>query len=231
MKKNLLVLSLLTFGISFSVLAQTQTTVTTSFTRQNNDWAPKVIVIASYGKSFKLAKTAAGLNNELKNAVTDLKSGNSFDLNAFVVLRNKRSAVGLKYNQFQSNTSSFTYKVDEKNTFIGPAFLFCPKGNEVGQGNLEVAAGYMGYKQNWIIAGEVPFELTGSTFGLSAGGGYHFKITKNVLVGPQVNFLVGTIRKFDQNFADGTKTSFTLEENNAEGLHRIDLSISAKIRL
>jgi hypothetical protein len=231
MKKNLLVLSLVAFGIGASALAQNQTTVTTPFTNQNNDWAPKVILTASYGKSFKVAKTAAGLNPELKSAVTDLKSGSSFDLNAFVLFRNRKSAVGFKYNQFQSNTSSFTYKADEKITFIGPAFLFCPEGNEVGQGNLVVAAGYMGYKQNWKIFGEVPFELTGSTFGLSAGGGYHFKITKNVLVGPQVNFLLGTIRKFNQNFADGTKTSFTLEENNAEGLHRIDLSVSLKIRL
>lgn len=231
MRKKLL-LFFIAFGICTFSSAQNQTTPSTDL---NNQVKPKktiMIATISYGAAFRVSQSATDPDPNFNAVVSDLKSGSSFEANVYFLLKNRTSAIGLKYNQFTSSASSATYQINDKITFIGPAYLItADEGRETGEFSLDLAIGYMGLREEIENSPVGKFKLSGSSFGLSLGANYHFRITKNILVGPQINLLAGSIKEFELEKANGKIESFKLENNTSEGLTRIDLCISAKFRL
>ena len=50
------------------------------------------------------------------------------------------------------------------------------------------------------------------------------------MIGPQVNFIGGMLKKLKYTYADGTSETIKLNEEEYENLWRIDLAIGAKLR-
>jgi hypothetical protein len=232
MNKNLLLLLFMSFGTYTATKAQNQPTTTpsTDLSSQSKPKKTNVIATLSYGAAFRISKSAPSTDADFNTVVSDVKSGSSIDLNLYFLFRNRTSALGLKYNQFTSSASSRNWGINDRITFIGPAYLItAPEDKETGEFSLEIALGYMGLKEDITNSPVGPFKLSGSTFGASVAGNYHFRINKNILLGPQINLLTGTIKEFEKT-QNGRTEALKLPDNGAEGLTRIDLSISAKFR-
>lgn len=202
---------------------------------------PKFVVLANVGQSFRLAETPDGLSAADREYVKELKTGLSYDFSAYYV--KNESGYGLKYNVFRSKNdrispisldpivSGLTSVSDDITiSYIGPTFIYTEGQNaKVGEAFFEVSLGYMAYKNRATFEYE-RFTIKGGTFGMIAGGGYHFRVHKQFLIGPQVSFVGGTIKKFKLQRSNGTTETIKLEKDNYENLWRIDLSISAKFR-
>ncbi|WP_343694739.1 hypothetical protein [Flavobacterium sp.] len=201
------------------------------------------LISANIGQSFRVASSPDGLNSAQKKYYRDLKSGLSYDLSAYY-LKEGKTGFGLKYNVYKSsgtlNNQQITlndgtivtggFSDDITISFIGPSFILTEDEHaRVGEANLEIAVGYMSYQDKAKAVG-VPFKITGSNLGVVGGMGYHFRITPHFLVGPQVSFVGGVLKKLKYKYADGSTETVKLDDEEFENLWRIDLSVGAKFR-
>ncbi|MEM0578107.1 hypothetical protein [Flavobacterium polysaccharolyticum] len=203
----------------------------------------KFLFLANIAQSYRLASSPDGLNSEQKKYFRDLKSGISYDLTAYYV-KDGRNGFGVKYNVYQSSGTiknqsiilndgtviSGAFSDDISITFIGPSIILSENESaRTGEANLELAIGYIGYQNDSKIIGN-PLKITGGNLGMIGGMGYHFRLAPNFLIGPQVNFIGGMLKKLKYTYADGTSETIKLNEEEYENLWRIDLAIGAKLR-
>lgn len=208
-----------------------------------NSKTSKFLLLANVAQSFRVASSPDGLNSAQKEYFKKLKSGLSYDISAYY-LKDDRTGFGLKYNAYKSSGTirnqqitlddGTTYQGDFSDditiSFIGASFILTEGQNSrTGEANLELAIGYMAYQNKSTIIGS-PLKITGGNLGMIGGMGYHFRITPHFLVGPQVNFAGGTLKKLKYKYADGSTETIKLDKEEFENLWRIDLAIGAKFR-
>lgn len=201
------------------------------------------LLLANVAQSFRVASSPDGLNSEQKKYMKKLKSGLSYDISAYY-LKDDRTGFGLKYNVYKSSgtirnqqitlNDGINYQGDFSDditiSFIGPSFILTEgKNARVGEANLELAIGYMAYRNNSTIIGS-PLKITGSNLGMIAGMGYHFRITPHFLLGAQANFVGGVLRKLKYEYPNGSTETIKLDDEEIENLWRIDLAVGAKFR-
>lgn len=201
------------------------------------------ILLANVGQSFRVASLPEGLTSEQKEYYKKLKSGLSYDISAYY-LKDSKTGFGLKYNVYKSSGTINNQKITLDNgeiyqgnfsdditiSFIGPSFILTEDEDaRVGEANLELAIGYISYQNKASILGS-PLNMTGANLGMVGGMGYHFRITPYFLLGPQVNFIGGTLKKFKYKYEDGSTETIKLDDEKFESLWKIDLTIGAKFR-
>lgn len=211
--------------------------------RTNNYKKSKVLVLANAGFAFRVGGAPDGLTSEQEKYIKKLNSGSSFDISAYY-LKDEVGGFGIKYNVYKSDgvlrNQPLTlddgtvirgdFSDDIKISYIGPSFIYTESQDaKLGEANLEVSMGYIAYQNNSKVIG-VPVKITGSNLGMVAGMGYHFRITPNILLGGQVNFIGGVLKKIKMTYPDGTSETIKLGEDELENLWRIDLAIGAKFR-
>lgn len=230
--------AVLIFLISSSIFGQNN-----SYTQVGNPSKINHFIFnPSFGPSFRLAKAPKGLNSEQAKYIKDLKSGFSYDISLYYT-GNGKNGFGIKYNKYRSKATLLNQEVYAPNgdygfgnvsddiniTFIGPSFLLTDETND---GNfdfkVEIALGYMGYLNKSYILGK--YDMEGSTFGMIGGLGFNYKIAKNFSVGPQVNFVGGTMKTFNIFGENGYQGIFKYPKNEYESLWRIDLGLNAIIK-
>ena len=201
----------------------------------------KFVLFANVGQSFRLGETPDGLSAANEEYFKELKSGLSFDFSAYYV--KNESGYGLKYNVYRSKnerinpidfdpivSASTSFSDDITITYIGPTFMYTEEQNaKLGEAFFEVSFGYMSYLNNASSSFE-RFKIKGGNFGMIAGGGYHFRVYKQFLIGPQVSFVGGTLKRLKVTDSSGASETIELDKDNYENLWRIDLSVSAKFR-
>jgi hypothetical protein len=107
--------------------------------------------------------------------------------------------------------------------------LFNYSDNKTGVFSSEIALGYIGLKDEVVIPNTAISTVSGSTIGFAVGADYHFKISENFLLGPQIKLLTGAIKELKQELPDGRVETIKLDKE-PEGLGRFDIGISAKFR-
>lgn len=202
----------------------------------------KFILNASVGAAFRVGATPDGLTNEQKEYIKKLKSGTSYDFSTYYV--KNETGFGIKYNVYNSDglianqsislndgtviKGDFTDNI--KISYIGPSMIYSQnEDSKVGEANMEFSLGYISYQNNSTIIGQ-PIKVTGSNLGAVGGFGYHFRIVPNFLIGGQINFIGGVLKRLKYTYADGTTETVKLNEEELENLWRIDLAIGAKFR-
>jgi hypothetical protein len=201
------------------------------------------LLLGNVAQSFRVASSPDGLNSEQKKYIKKLKSGVSYDISAYY-FKDDKTGFGLKYNVYKSSgtirnqqitlNDGINYQGDFSDditiSFIGPSFILTEDKNaRVGEANLELAIGYMSYRNNSTIIGS-PLKITGSNLGMIAGMGYHFRITPHFLLGAQANFVGGVLRKLKYEYPNGSTETIKLDDEEIENLWRIDLAVGAKFR-
>ncbi|WPR70882.1 hypothetical protein SLW70_13205 [Flavobacterium sp. NG2] len=218
-------------------------TETTTNGTLKKDKASKFVVIANVGPSFRVAKTPDNTSAEQKAYIKKLKSGLGYELTAYY-MKDENTGFGFKYNVHKSSgsLSNQTMEFGDGSVwtgtisdaiaiqFIGASFLFTEGQNaRVGEGTMELALGYMSYKDIASFSGN-RMTIKGGNLGIVGGFGYHFRISPSFLVGPQVNFVGAVLNKVTVNYADGSSEKITFKEDEKENLWRIDLALGAKFR-
>lgn len=211
--------------------------ITTILHAQANE---KFIITTNYGLAFRVGKTPDNIDSSLKSVIKDLKSGSSFDISMYYRLKGN-GGIGLKYNQFNSSGSSdnvtYTFPngnqekgylgINNKIFYIGPSFIIDSfDSNSKHQGLLDLSIGYIGYRDQMKIIDE-NFNLKGGNLGLVGSLGYRYCLSKFISVGPQVNFVGGTIKKFKMTGENGYSSEIKFSGDEGESLWRIDLTIGA----
>lgn len=204
---------------------------------------PKFLLMANLAKSWRVAASPDNLTAQEKKYYKELKSGSSFDIAAYYIT-NESSGVGLKYNVFRAdailrnqiidfgdgNFVSGDIADDIKITFVGPSFIISDNASaRLGEASLEIALGYMGYRNDASVVGS-PLKITGGDVGMVGGFSYHFRLRPNLLIGPQLNFAGAVLKKLKYTYEDGSTQTIKLNEEEYENLWRIDLAIGAKFR-
>ena len=159
----------------------------------------------------------------------------SYDL-GFYYQKNDISGFGLKYNAYTSKGKGFSSDLGNfgdniRITFIGATmFVADNEDAKVGEAFLEVGLGYIGYKNDSYINTNNNIKFTGGNLGLDVGAGYHFRVGKHFLIGPQIAFIGGVLKKIKVEYPDGTSETINLGKEELESLYRFDFNVSAKIR-
>ena len=185
------------------------------------------------GFSQLLAKTSDAVPAELRNHVSELKSGYHYggDVTYFV---RPTWGLGLKFNQFRSLNSTMFYDemmiaqgIEETklvNTFIGPSFA--TRYESPSQKHMflfNVAIGYMGYRSSTGMR----IETTGGTVGSALDAGYDYQITKHFALGAQLSIVGGVLSKLTYKSGNMSVTE-TLPDNQKESMARLDVSFGAR---
>lgn len=216
MKKKLLMLS---------VLAGTAMT----FAQQ------KITIIPSVGYAWRVAKTADNMDTSQKEYVKGLKSGFNFDIGAYYRV-NASTGLGIKYNLYTaSHTGDFRvtnpqqneslilndFKTDDRISFVGPGFIYSNFEEDVKHKlYYDMAVGVISYvSKNQFV------ETKGSNLGLATTIGYMYGISPAVMIGPQVSYTGGVLKKYKIN-----GTEYKLNKGEYEGLHRVAASLGATFR-
>ncbi|WP_319503610.1 hypothetical protein [uncultured Draconibacterium sp.] len=178
---------------------------------------------AGYG--HRTAPLPDNIPGNLTSYYKDLKSGFAVEghISGFT---SEFLGFGLKYNWYTSSASSDQYGEEKVSiSFIGPSvstrFLSRDKNSAFVS---SLIMGRMGYADK-MYNGHT--RLEGSTFGMGWDLGYDFNIAKNVALGFQLSLLAGTLTKV--SLTNGmTTTEIDLEDDEMEGLGRIDFSVGVR---
>ena len=111
-------------------------------------------------------------------------------------------------------------------SYVGPTF----STRFLNQDNtrailLDVSLGYMGYYNNAVRIDS--YKIKGQSLGISLSAGYDMEIAKNLILGFQLSYLMGTLSQYDINDGATTKT-ITLDKEEHESLNRLDFSVGLR---
>lgn len=224
--------------------AATPTQAVISSISKPQDVTEKITINVNYGPAFRIGQLPSNLNLTAQKHLTSLKSGSGFEAAVFYKL-NQNASVGVKYNYFNSKVTTNNFPIvyndgtsglvpinsDHQISFFGVAYVVDNRSsNNKFEASLEMALGYMGLEQLETILGQTA-KTTGSTFGLTAGLGYKYRVLKNVAIGPQLNIIGGVIKELKIAYPNGSTETIKYNNNEGENLWRIDLNFGISIRL
>ena len=209
---------------------------------------PKSRIGIKGGWSNRIGKAPQGSSTAFKKYIKELKSGGHFGVDYHYFL-SPVYGIGGAYSTYFSKAGidNYTIVLDDGSSFTGDIKedimlnYFGVSGmtrypfNEKNMYSFNFGLGYLGYqnKQHFSNAqgGELALELQGATLGTELGFGVDFGLTKNLSLGLQFNFLGGVLTKYTIS-ADGKKLeTIKLEEDQAENIGRIDLSVGLRYYL
>ena len=194
---------------------------------------PRLRLAINGGWSYRLAKVAGNLSSTQQDYIKGLKSGYSYGAE-IAYYWSKKAGIGAKYDVFRSKNEledvsgqAVVLSDDISISFIGPyygsRFLTANKKNSFV---MNLGLGYVGYNDKAFFGSD--YELTGGTAGLLLDVGYDIGLSKSFALGFQVSFIGGTLTqyKIDDGF---NTTTIELDEDEYEGLARINLSVGLRL--
>lgn len=194
---------------------------------------PRLRLAINGGWSYRLAKVAGNLSSTQQDYIKGLKSGYSYGAE-LAYYWSKKAGIGAKYDVFRSRNELedvsgqvVVLSDDVAISFIGPyyssRFLTANKKNSF---LMNVGLGYVGYNDKAFFGSD--YELTGGTAGLLVDLGYDIGLSKTFALGFQLSFIGGTLTQYmiDDGF---NTTTIELDEDEYEGLARINLSVGLRL--
>ncbi len=193
-------------------------------------------ISATGGYSYQTARLASSISEDFRGYYNELKSGfhTGGDINYYFT---EQLGAGIRVSLFRtSNSMGDIYVEDEFGNrtygimsdklsvlFFGPQvsmrMLNRTKKNAL---IYNLGVGYINYHDAKTIV--TPFDITGSTVGLSAVLGYDIGLSRNLALGFQVSMMTGTLTSYE--ISDGLTTwENELAEGEYESLSRLDFSV------
>lgn len=201
-------------------------------------------ILINGGYSYRTAKIDKRADELEKDYIKGLKSGYHFGAD-FTYYFAETYGIGLKFNQSKASNrlNNLIFTDDSENSingvlednisilFIGPFYTtryFIGKNNNALYANL--ALGYIGYSNNATYIDQ-KFELTGRTFGSALDFGFDLTIAKNLGLDLRLSMVGGVLKGYERKNSNGSSVTISLEKENYESLHRIDVSLGLRYTL
>lgn len=207
---------------------------------------PSFIISVGAGLAYRVENDPSGLDCQPEHYLKELNSGSSIDLTLYYGVPSVKTGFGLKYNMFKSTVSYGPTYIESPNGdvgegtitdkvrifFIGPSVCFLNgKSSKWGEPNFEFSIGYLEYNDSVEALGS--YMIKGKSLGMITVVGYHFYITKNILIGPQFSFNFGILTKMtlEGQGENDYHAYIDLGNDYKESLMRFDLSVGLKVRI
>ncbi len=190
--------------------------------------------------SFRIASLQDGLTNAEREYVRKLKSGYFFsgEVSHFV---SETFGIGARYSMYRSRHQSnmqimlmdgtlITGEVSDNITiqYVGPSIISrYPQQDGKGMWYTDFSMGYIHYK-NISTLGSSFLTIDGGSFGIGLGLGYDIVLSDQFGLGLGVSMVAGTLTKV--NLRNGfSTTTIKLEEEEYEGLARVDITLGLRL--
>ena len=189
-----------------------------------NDY--KIIRLAlSTGYSHRTAPLADNIPRSMESFYKKLKSGFHIDakINAYT---SEYLGFGARYNFYKSKSENKDIGEEVVTiNYFGPSFCTRLFSRDKSSALLSsISLGYMGYTDKINNNSQ---RINGNTLGIILDLGYDFAVSENTALGFQIALIGGTLSKI--TVTDGTHVEkITLEDEQREGLGRIDFSIGLR---
>lgn len=206
----------------------------------SNEIYPHFRVAINGGFSYRTAKLADDIPSDFENYMKELKYGYHYGLDLSYYF-SEQLGIGIKYSIYKSKNEIDNISVTRPDgstqygkmsdnisiNFIGP-FISTRLLNANKKNGLlmNLGIGYLGYKDYTVLVTD--YTIKGSTLGLCWDIGYDIGISKNLAIGFQLSYMIGTLTQYDISDETTTKT-VKLKNDNRESLSRIDLSIGLRL--
>lgn len=191
------------------------------------------------GYSYQTAKVASSIPDDFHDYFKELKSGYHIGGDFSFYFAGQLGA-GIRASLFRtSNSMGDIYVEDEFGNrtygvmsdklsvlFIGPQLSIRTLNRTKKNAWIyNLGVGYISYHDSKMLV--TPFDITGSTIGLSADFGYDIGLTKNLALGFQITALNGILTSYE--ISDGLTTKeVELAEGESESLSRLDFAIGLR---
>ncbi len=197
---------------------------------------PQFRLAITGGYAYRTGKLPDGVGTTTEEYLKDLKSGFHIGADATYFF-SEFMGVGMKYDVFRSKSeySKYSFSAVRSNedlsddmtiNFIGP--LFVGRFYDSDKQNcfvMDLGMGYLGYNDDAHLSSD--FNIKGATVGLCWDFGYDITLSKNVAIGLQLSFMLGTLTQYKTN-EYGNYETVELDEDLYEDLNRVDLSIGIR---
>ena len=203
---------------------------------------PRFRVAINGGWSYRTAKIADNIPIEYDTYMRKIKSGYHYggEVSYFF---SEPIGVGFKYYVSRSGNEMDNVSVinpkgetvygkmsdDISICFVGSFFstrLLNASKRNCFITNLGI--GYLGYKDDCVLVNN--YTIKGSTLGLCWDLGYDIGMTKNLALGFQLSYIIGTLTQYE--VSDGNTTeNIELDEGYYESLSHIDLSVGLRFNI
>jgi hypothetical protein len=210
---------------------------------QNNiEKKQKIVLATNTSQSFRFWKMPTTISSYEQSYFDELLTGLSSELSAHYFL-SKKIAYGIKFNHYLSNSGIENQRIsignlqlagDIKNNikinYIGASGLYIPKlNNKTGILSIESSIGWIWYRDNGFLFDE-KYKIKAGNFGFNTNLGYHFHITPQLLIGPQINIFGGKIKNATYTIND-TEQKIDLNGDNSISLWRLDVGLGFRYKL
>ena len=205
---------------------------------------PKLRIAVNGGYSYLTAKISKNVPNDLKDYIKKLKSGYHFGCD-ITYYYSEICGVGGKCSVFKSSNSiddiyvqdidgSIRYgKMSDNLTslFVGPTFSTrFLSNNKKNAFLLDVSMGYMRYSNNMVLIEK--YKIIGHTVGLAIDAGYDISLTKNLSLGLQVSWIIGSLGAYTlSGYGMPYPQTIKLQAGEHESLSRLDFSVGLRYTL
>ncbi|MFW6327402.1 MAG: hypothetical protein ACOC2F_03740 [Bacteroidota bacterium] len=164
------------------------------------------------GYSHVTQKVLSDVPDLLSDYMEELKSGYHLGGKGTIFIH-ENIGLGLDFNLFKTSNTLENVSISDNAgnvafgvirdditiLFLGPSLstrVF--NSNKMNAFFTHLGAGYLGYWNEGIFMQNL-IDLTGNTFGVSAGLGFDIRIVDNILLGLNVSYVIGTITELSAN--------------------------------
>ncbi len=191
------------------------------------------------GFSYLIGKTSESVPNDLKNYISELKSGSHFSVDGGYFWK-ENIGLGLKYSSFLTKNSIDNVTVTDVNgqtrngrladnintQFFGATIYnraYSKSRNTVWL--LNASLGYLAYKDNATVINN--FLITGGTLGGGLDFSADFKLGENFYFGLGAGYMLGVLKQV--KYGSGSNQQIRkFDEGEYESMNRIDLSAGVR---
>ena len=192
------------------------------------------------GFSNRLGKV---VKSDFEQYLKDLKKGYNLGVDASYFI-SETVGFGIKFSSFGADNQLASVTMDHDGdgvmstgpmsdditiTFVGPSYstrFVSTKGNAF---ITSLALGYLGYMDHAKLF-DYAFDLKGGTLGIAFDIGYDIKLSDRLSLGAQCSLFRGTLTSITQDYGSYSR-KVDLDEDEYEGLSRLDFSVGLRLNL
>ena len=199
---------------------------------------PRMSLMLDAGYNWRTAKIWSELDDFQKHVLKQVMSGFQWNGSLTYYFKKRMMGVGIKFQQFMASYEAYgsdmstgqtgTYKISDRITFVGPAYMMqSPLGKTNFLFDMCASIGYIGLTDKQSFANEKS-TVTGNSVGVHMSGGLSYRITPQLGIGCKLSLNNGTLFKFKVTDQYGNTSTEKLDSDKGESLSQFGVSFGIR---